>query len=154
VAGVAALAWSVAPDASYQDIRDAIFAGVDKDDSFRLDGPTPVATGGRLNALGTLQRLKPFVAATTPAPGFVVTTPTTSFVISFLMPINPATVQAANLTVNGIPATAVTVSSDHTTATFTFKTSPVTVQGSQTIRLAGGTIYREGNATAPLTEYT
>ena len=53
VAGVAALAWSVKPDATWQEIRDALVSSTD---------PLPalagkVATGGRLNALGALRAL-------------------------------------------------------------------------------------------------
>jgi len=54
VAGVAALAWSIAPAATYQQIRDAILRGAD---------PLPAAdlgktvTDGRLNALGALREL-------------------------------------------------------------------------------------------------
>ncbi len=51
VAGVAALAWSVAPNASVADIRQALLDGVDP-----VAGLTGVvATGGRLNAFKTLQ---------------------------------------------------------------------------------------------------
>ena len=50
VSGVAALAWSVDPSASYQKVRDALYAGVDGVPS--LSGKT--ATGGRLNARKTL----------------------------------------------------------------------------------------------------
>jgi len=57
VAGVAALAWSVAPTASYQTIRDAILNGVDHIPS--MSGVT--VTGGRLNAYGALQQLGPEV---------------------------------------------------------------------------------------------
>jgi len=53
VAGVAALAWSMAPAATYQEIRAAIFEGVDELDC--LSGKT--VTGGRLNALGTINAL-------------------------------------------------------------------------------------------------
>jgi len=55
VAGVAALAWSVAPDATVAEIRDAILQGTDPLAS--LAGKT--VTGGRLNAFGTLQLLSP-----------------------------------------------------------------------------------------------
>jgi subtilisin-like proprotein convertase family protein len=53
VSGVAALAWSLVPGSSYQQVRDARFAGVD---------PMPglvgfTATGGRLNAQNTLRKL-------------------------------------------------------------------------------------------------
>ncbi|NOZ22190.1 MAG: S8 family serine peptidase [Planctomycetes bacterium] len=53
VTGVAALAWSAAPDATAAQIRDAILAGVDRVSA--LNGK--VATGGRLNARGTLDNL-------------------------------------------------------------------------------------------------
>jgi len=55
VAGVAALAFSVNPNATYQQVRDAIFNGVDAKSS--LTGK--VATGGRLNAFNTLQLMSP-----------------------------------------------------------------------------------------------
>lgn len=53
VAGVAALAWSVAPNATVAQIRSAILQGVDQLPS--LAGK--VATGGRLNAYNTLRIL-------------------------------------------------------------------------------------------------
>ncbi|MBN2291263.1 MAG: S8 family serine peptidase, partial [Pirellulales bacterium] len=53
VAGVAALAWSVAPDATVIDIREAILQGVDP--LAELSGK--MTTGGRLNALNTLEFL-------------------------------------------------------------------------------------------------
>ena len=55
VSGVAAMAWTLKPDATWEQVRDAIFAGVDKLPS--LDGK--MVTGGRLNALSTLRRLLP-----------------------------------------------------------------------------------------------
>jgi subtilisin family serine protease/subtilisin-like proprotein convertase family protein len=53
VAGVAALAWSYAPTADYQQIRDAMFQGVDPLPA--LQGKS--VTGGRLNARNTLDPL-------------------------------------------------------------------------------------------------
>ncbi|SIO26764.1 FG-GAP repeat-containing protein [Singulisphaera sp. GP187] len=50
VSGVAALAWSLDTNATYQKVRDALFAGVDPVPG--LHGVT--ATGGRLNAWNTL----------------------------------------------------------------------------------------------------
>ncbi|RPI85297.1 MAG: hypothetical protein EHM42_06820, partial [Planctomycetaceae bacterium] len=60
VSGVAALAMSLFPDASYPEILEAIRAGVDQLPS--LAGKT--ATGGRLNATGTLNALEASAAAT------------------------------------------------------------------------------------------
>lgn len=55
VAGVAALAWSVAPNASVAEIKNALLGGVDRVSS--LSGK--VLTGGRLNAYNTLRMLNP-----------------------------------------------------------------------------------------------
>jgi subtilisin family serine protease len=55
VTGVAAMAWTLKPDATWQEVRDAIFAGVDK-----LSGLAgKMVTGGRLNAISTLRHLLP-----------------------------------------------------------------------------------------------
>ena len=51
--GVAALAWAYNPDATFEQVRDAMFSGVDRLTS--LEGL--VATGGRLNARATLERV-------------------------------------------------------------------------------------------------
>ena len=55
VSGVAALAFAMKPDATWQQVRDAIFSGADKLPG--LAGKT--VTGGRLNAFSTLRRLLP-----------------------------------------------------------------------------------------------
>jgi subtilisin family serine protease len=60
VSGVAALAWSLKPNATMQEVRDALLAGVDRLPA--LSGV--VATGGRLNALGTLRTLANTLAGT------------------------------------------------------------------------------------------
>jgi subtilisin family serine protease len=60
VSGVAALAWSADEGATYQEIKAALLAGVDKLPA--LDGV--VATGGRLNALGTIRALPSSVSGT------------------------------------------------------------------------------------------
>jgi subtilisin family serine protease len=61
VAGVAALAFAYSPNASYGDVRNAIFAGADAKAS--LAGK--VATGGRVNAYNTLVNLPTLPAAPT-----------------------------------------------------------------------------------------
>jgi subtilisin family serine protease len=52
VSGTAALVWSLYPGVTYQEVRDAIIAGVDPKSG--LAGK--VRSGGRLNAFGALQR--------------------------------------------------------------------------------------------------
>lgn len=62
VSGVAALAWSAVPDASYQQVRDAILGGADAIAS--MAGTS--VTGGRLNALGALTALTTYEALGSP----------------------------------------------------------------------------------------
>jgi subtilisin family serine protease len=128
VAGVAALAWSVAPNATYLDIKNAILGGVDKVPA--LNGLT--LTGGRLNAFKTLQQLGLVVVRSTPAIGEVVTTRPVDFVLRLSDAYDPATVTAGALTVNGIPADSFTLT-DATTVTFHFNSSPVTAEGPQSL---------------------
>lgn len=72
VAGVAALAWSVAPNATVAEIKSALLGGVD-----RVAGLAgKVATGGRLNAYTTLRMLKPGTPAS-PVIGSLEITPGT-----------------------------------------------------------------------------
>lgn len=64
--GLAALAWSLVPNATYQDVRNAILGGVDPLPA--LAGIT--GTGGRLNARNTLAFFTaagPFVTSHSPA---------------------------------------------------------------------------------------
>jgi len=147
VAGAAALAWGIAGDVGYATIRDAIFAGVDLVVS--MGGIT--VTGGRLNAHNTLQQVGMVVIASTPATGDIVTTQPIEFVIDFSFPVDgvcpDGTLESTDLTVNDIPAYSVTLSPDGLTATFTFSSSPVTVQGLQTMGMAEGAV--ETSSTVP-----
>src|SRR5207249_1890266 len=65
------------------------------------------------------------------------------FVINLPDPVNTATVQASHLTVNVIPSNlAPTFSNGNATITFHFSTSPVTMQGPQTMHIAAGAFNR------------
>ena len=137
VSGVAALAWSLDPQATYQTVRDAIFEGVDSVAS--MAGVT--VKGGRLNANNTLGRIGMVVSGSSPAAGEIVTTPPAEFVIDFSFPVKSDTLDASDLTVNDIPANSVTlVDPDTDTARFHFNSSPVTAQGLQTMRMAAGSV--------------
>jgi subtilisin family serine protease/subtilisin-like proprotein convertase family protein len=140
VAGVAALAWALSPDFTVNQVRDAIVSGVDV--LAPLDGR--LVSGGRLNARGTLDRLGMNVSATTPAGGSTVSTPPTEFQVSFTYNFDPETLDPADFQVNDLPANSVTVV-DGNTAAFTFATSPVTVEGPQSMNIAQGAIARQGN---------
>ena len=60
------------------------------------------------------------------------------FVVNLTDPVNPATVQATDFTVNGIPANSFVLSNGNATITFHFNSSPVTTQGLQTMNIAAG----------------
>jgi hypothetical protein len=85
------------------------------------------------------------VSGSTPANGSTVSSPPANFVVNFSDPVDPASLQPSDLTVNGQAMTGVALSVDHTTATFTFTTNPVTAQGLQTMAIAAGAITRDGN---------
>jgi subtilisin family serine protease len=139
VAGVAALAWGLAGDSTYTQIKNAILSSVDPITALRTNGPTPVATGGRLNAFKTLQAVGMAVSGSNPTAGSIIAATPTDFVVHFSHPYDPTTVQAGDLTVNGIAATTRTLT-DADTVTFHFAGTPITVQGVQTMHIAAGAL--------------
>ncbi len=141
VAGVAALAWSAAPDATLAQVRDAILGGVDPLPS--LAGK--MVTGGRLNAYNTLRELVLQVAGSTPAAGSTVTAAPTAFTIDFSLPIDPASVDPGDLLVNGVAANGVSVL-DADTVRFTYSTTPVVNQGAQVMHIAAGAVQQDSGA--------
>ena len=138
VSGAAALAWSLVPNATYTQVHQAILAGVDK--LATLDpagsGNTPVATGGRLNAIRTLGNLAMVVTASTPEAGSVDAGLPKQFEVTFSFPVASI---ASNkpLLVNGTAATSSLPVSDRTVK-YSFNTSPVTHEGVQTMSLPEG----------------
>ncbi|MBX7166445.1 MAG: S8 family serine peptidase [Pirellulales bacterium] len=145
VAGVAALLWDAAPLASYQQIKTAILDGADPIPA--LDGLT--ITGARLNAAGGLQELGLRITSLTPAAGSTVAAPPTSFQVVLSSPYDLASVQASDLTVNGIAATGVN-QVNATTLQYTFASSPVTTEGVQSIALVAGALTSGGGAQSTL----
>jgi subtilisin family serine protease len=145
VAGVAALAYSYAPHAPIQDVKDALLNGVDKLPA--LAGL--VSSGGRLDALKTLQLLHLKVVGSAPANGDTLTARPVDFTLDFNAAIDPAGVTASAFTVNGTPADSF-AADDPFTLTFHFITSPVTQQGLQSMDLAVGAIKRLSNGEGSL----
>ena len=139
VSGVAALCWALDPNATVQQVKNAILNGVDHISS--LSGK--VATGGRLNARGALEQLGMRVVSSTPAADATVTTAPLNFTVDFSYNFDAATVQASDFRVNGLAANSYTIV-DANTITFRFNTSPVTAQGPQTLQIAAGAIGRSG----------
>jgi hypothetical protein len=90
-------------------------------------------------------------SVTSPTCGSLVTgTPPTDFIITLSDPVDPATVQASDLMVNGIPADSVVVSNGNTTIDFFFNTSPV-VEGVNTMHIPPGAFNCGGG---PVAEFT
>jgi subtilisin family serine protease len=148
VAGAAALAWSIFRTGTYEQVRDAIFSSVDPNEALRRDGPTPVATGGRLNVHKLLLSLGFQVLASNPAANEILTTRPTEFTVDLSHPYDPSSVQPADLLVNSVPADGVTQPSP-SRLTFTYTTSPVTEQGLQTMGIAHGNILAEPTSGLP-----
>src|SRR4029450_4881675 len=88
-----------------------------------------------------------------PAVASVISTQPTVFTVNVSEPIDPASLQASDLTVNGIPATGVSYTPGSTTITFTFASSPVTPQGLQTMNIAAGA-FVSAAAADPVAEFT
>ena len=57
--------------------------------------------------------------------GIIVVVPPTDFIIEVSDPVDPVTVQASDLMVNGTPASAFIITNGNTTITFHFNMSPV-----------------------------
>jgi len=88
------------------------------------------------------------VASVVPATDKVVTTHPTNYVVNLSSAINPATLQAADLTVNGKSADSVSYTAGSTSATFTFAIDPVTAEGAQIINISGGAFNRASDGSA------
>jgi subtilisin family serine protease len=137
VVGVAALAWSVNPGATYAQIRDAILGGVDPVAS--MAGIT--VTGGRLNARHTLELLGLLVASSTPSAGEIVAAPPVDFTIRFSESYDPLSVQVDDFLVDGLPADSVTLF-DTNTLIFHYNVSPATAQGAHVMNMAQNSVVR------------
>jgi hypothetical protein len=85
------------------------------------------------------------VTTADPACGSVINTQPTDFIINLSDPVDPATVQASDFTVNGTPADTAQVSGDNLRITFTFDTSPVQNQGEQTMHIPAGAFNQASN---------
>lgn len=135
VAGVAALLWDAAPYATVAQVRSALLDGVDPLPA--LAGLT--ATGGRLNARNSLDRLGFWIENVAPGPNDAASAPPTEFVVRFSDDVLGTSLQAADLRVGGVAAEIVVMVGPRTYA-FRFTASPVTTEGLHPIELEAGSI--------------
>src|SRR2546429_8570689 len=93
------------------------------------------------------------VTTTVPAVGSVVFSQPTSFTVNVTDPVQAATLQASDLTVNGTPANSVSYTAGTMTMTFTYNTTPVVSQGLQTMHIAPGAFLKDPTGD-PVADFT
>jgi Kelch motif/Galactose oxidase, central domain len=108
-----------------------------------VDGRNPINGNSQQDAFTDRDLVGFAVTTSTPACNSLINTQPVDFIINLTDPVNTATVQASDFTVNGIPSNlAPTFSNGNATITFHYSTSPVTVQGPQTMNIAAGAFNR------------
>ncbi len=111
------------------------------------DGRVIISGSSQQNAFADVESSIAGTPTPTPTPtpcsvstegcGSVVTTPPTDFSLNVSEPVDPATLDASDFTVNGIPADNVTLVNGNMTIDFTFNTSPA-AQGLNTMHIPAG----------------
>jgi hypothetical protein len=92
------------------------------------------------------------VTTTIPAIASVVSTPPATYTVNVSEPVDPATLQASDFTVNGIAASGFTYTPGSATINFAFGSSPVTAEGAQTMSIAAGA-FTSAAAGDPVAEF-
>ena len=107
-----------------------------------VDGRVAISGASQQDAFTDRELVGFAVTTSTPACNSVVNTAPNDFVINLSDPVNAATVQANDFTVNGTPATSFVLSNGNATITFHFTTSPVAAQEVQTMHIPAGALNR------------
>ena len=105
------------------------------------DGRVAIAGASQQDTFTDRELVGFAVTTTTPACNSIISTTPVDFVINLSDAVDTTSVQASDFTVNAIPANSFTFGSS-TQITFHFTTSPVTVQGPQTMHIPAGAITR------------
>ena len=93
------------------------------------------------------------VSGTDPAVGSVVFAQRTTFTVNVNQPVDATTLQGTDFTVNGLPANSVAYTPGTTTMTFNYTTSPMSMQGVQTMHIAEGA-FLSASGGNPVHEFT
>src|SRR5947207_768042 len=108
-----------------------------------VDGRVPIAGASQQDAFTDRELVGFAVTTTTPACNSLINTSPVDFVINLSDPVDPATVQATDFTVNGTAANSFTLNSpQNTQITFHFNSSPVTTPGPQTMNIPANAFNR------------
>jgi hypothetical protein len=94
------------------------------------------------------------VTGSDPAVGSTINSARTSFTLNFSFPIDPSTLLPSAFTVNGLPASSVSLNAAGTAATFTYNNSPITNRGLYTMHLSAGSFSILGDPTATNVDFT
>ena len=137
VAGVAALAAAIMPDATAAEIRQAITQGVDSVPQLT----NSVSTGGRVNAHQSLQQLGISVVSASVSDGELLSSPVNDVTIDFSHPVDGDSIVPAAVKINGQSATGFSLV-DGDSVQFQFSSSPVVAEGQQTLTVDHGAVRR------------
>jgi hypothetical protein len=103
-----------------------------------VDGRVAISNTSQQDAFTDRELVGFGVTSTDPACGSIISTTPTDFVVNVTDPVDPTTLQGSDFTVNAIPANSVVYTPGTTTMTFHFNSTPVTMQGEQTMHIPAG----------------
>src|SRR4029077_20983560 len=109
------------------------------------DGRVPISGTSQQDAFTDRDLVGFAVTTANPACGSVVDTQPTVFTVDLSDPVDPATVQASDFTVNGTPADNFNLLNGNATIEFDFNTSLVQNQGEQTMHIDAGAFNQASN---------
>jgi hypothetical protein len=109
------------------------------------DGRVPISGTSQQDAFTDRDVVGFSVTTTDPACGSVIDTQPTDFTVNVSDPVDGATIQASDFTVNGTPADNFSYEDGSTTIFFFFNTSPVVDQGQQTMHIPAGAFNQASN---------
>jgi hypothetical protein len=117
------------------------------------DGRVAISAASQQDAFTDRELVGFGVTTSNPACGIAISTEPTEFVVNLTDPVDPATVQPTDFTVNGSAANSNVLDAGNTQITFHFNSSPVTMQGVHTMHVAPGAFNRQSD-NAPNLDFT
>src|SRR5262245_50447456 len=107
-----------------------------------VDGRNPISGASEQDVFTDRELVGFAVTTTTPVCNSIINNQPVDFIINLSDPVDPATVQATDFTVNGTSANSFVLTNGNATITFHFTSSPVTTQGSQTMNVPANAFNR------------
>ena len=107
-----------------------------------VDGRNPINGASQQDVFTDRELVGFAVTTTTPTCNSIINTQRVDFIVNLSDPVNPATVNANDFTVNGTAANSFALSNGNATITFHFNSSPVVAEGGQTMDIPAGAFNR------------